>query len=156
MENKTNIEQCLDIELGILRDQFYETKNEYEYSLEEILSPNQLRSTDLEIEKNNNKYDLIILDPPAFAKNKKSVPTALVGYAKINKLAMKLLSDGGFLATSSCSQHIQEDAFYNIITKQAQALNKNIRLLYRGLQSPDHPILCSMPETKYLKFFVVR
>lgn len=102
----------------------------------------------------NSKWDLIILDPPAFAKNKKDVRNASKGYAKINRLALQLLSDGGFLATSSCSYHITEESFYNIIINEAVKLNIQLRLIYRGSQSPDHPILTSMPETKYLKFFV--
>ncbi|MBI5325363.1 MAG: class I SAM-dependent rRNA methyltransferase [Ignavibacteriae bacterium] len=102
----------------------------------------------------NRKWDLIILDPPAFAKSKKDVKTAIKGYAKINRLAMQLLSESGFLATSSCSQHISEEVFLSTIQFEAAKLNIQLRQIFRGTQSPDHPILASMPETKYLKFFV--
>ena len=99
-------------------------------------------------------WDLIILDPPAFAKNRKKVPVAKAGYAKINRLAMRLIPSGGFLASSSCSQQIEEDDFLDIIHKEASKQGKQLRLLFRGLQSPCHPILTAMPETKYLKFYV--
>jgi len=92
------------------------------------------------------KYDVIILDPPSFAKNKKSVPAAKAGYAKINRLAMEMLNRNGFLATASCSH----------VVKQSLKLRKNLTLIYHGSQSPDHPIHPAMPESKYLKFFVFR
>ena len=102
----------------------------------------------------NKEWDLIILDPPAFAKNRKKVPVAKAGYAKINRLAMRLIPSGGFLASSSCSQQIDENEFLEIIHVEASKLGKQLRLVFRGLQSPCHPILTAMPETKYLKFFV--
>lgn len=105
------------------------------------------------LKSQTQKWDIIICDPPAFAKNKKSVPNAIIGYKKVNKLAIKALEKGGILLTSSCSQHIREDVFYNIILQTAKELNRNLRLIYTGLQSPDHPILTSMEETRYLKFF---
>ncbi|MCL5991995.1 MAG: class I SAM-dependent rRNA methyltransferase [Bacteroidetes bacterium] len=101
----------------------------------------------------DSKWDLIILDPPAFAKSKKDVRNASKGYAKINRLALQLLSEGGFLSTSSCSHHITEETFYEIIIREAVRLNIQLRLIHRGSQAPDHPALASMPETKYLKFF---
>jgi len=102
----------------------------------------------------NIKWDMIILDPPAFTKSKKNVSTAKAGYAKINRLAMKSLNEGGFLVSSSCSGHITEDTFYDIIANEAGKLNQHLRLVFRGGQASDHPILSAMPETKYLKFFV--
>lgn len=104
--------------------------------------------------KNGRKWDIIILDPPAFAKSKKNVSSALKKYRRINSLAIQLLNNGGFLASSSCSQHIFEDVFYRIICEEVAKSNKIARLIFRGQQSPDHPILVSMPETKYLKFFI--
>lgn len=100
------------------------------------------------------QWDLIILDPPAFAKNRKSVPKARAAYAKINRLAMKMLSPGGYLVASSCSHHIFEDVFEELIYRESCKLGKQLKLIFRGGQSPDHPILMSLPETKYLKFFV--
>lgn len=104
--------------------------------------------------KAGNKWDIIVLDPPAFTKNRKTLPKAKAAYAKINRLAMKLINKGGFLVTSSCSHHLREDVFYETIQREAAKLNLKLTLIYRGLQSPDHPILVSMPETQYLKFFV--
>lgn len=102
----------------------------------------------------NSHWDMVILDPPSFAKSKKDVKTAIKGYAKINHLALQLLTDNGFLASSSCSQHITEDVFYDIIVNEAIKQQIQLKMIYRGAQAPDHPILASMPETKYLKFFV--
>jgi 23S rRNA (cytosine1962-C5)-methyltransferase len=108
-----------------------------------------------EIEKGNN-YDLIILDPPAFTKSRKTINVAIAGYAKINRLAMKLIPSGGLLASSSCSHHIHEEKFLSIIQTEALKLGRMIRLLYRGGQALDHPVLPSMPETRYLKFFLIQ
>lgn len=102
----------------------------------------------------DEKWDMIILDPPAFAKNRKSVPKAGAAYAKINRLAMKMIPPGGYLVSSSCSHHIFEKVFEELIYREACKLGRQLKLIYRGGQSPDHPILMSLPETKYLKFFV--
>lgn len=99
------------------------------------------------------KWDIIICDPPAFAKNKKSVGNALIAYRKLNKLAMKCLVDNGILLTSSCSQHIDESSFYTEVLKAARESGYILKQIFRGNQSPDHPIHCNMPETNYLKFF---
>ena len=99
---------------------------------------------------------MIILDPPAFTKSRKKVPLAKAGYAKINRLALNLINDGGFLVSSSCSQQIDEDTFLGIISKEASKLGKQLRIVFRGMQSPDHPVLPVMPETKYLKFLVLK
>lgn len=105
--------------------------------------------------RDGRKYDAINLDPPSFAKNRKSVPAAKKGYAEINAMAMRLLRPGGILATSSCSHHIQEETFLGILTKAAGDAGRRIRLLeWRGA-APDHPVHPSMPETKYLKFAVL-
>lgn len=106
--------------------------------------------------KNNANWDLIVLDPPAFAKNKKSIPTAIAGYSRINRLALKILKSGQYLVSSSCSHHIDEETFLSLIFKEASKQSKNLILVHRASQSPDHPVLLSMPETSYLKFFVFR
>ncbi|MCX7736625.1 MAG: class I SAM-dependent rRNA methyltransferase [Candidatus Kapabacteria bacterium] len=101
-----------------------------------------------------NYWDMIILDPPSFAHSKKDVAVAKRGYSKINNLALRLLKSGSWLVTSSCTQYIYEDIFYEIIRNEAAKLKKQLRLVFRGMQAPDHPILESIPETKYLKFLV--
>ncbi len=100
------------------------------------------------------RWDCIILDPPAFAKAKNAIPQAKRGYAKINRAALKLLPKGGLLATGSCSHHVSEDVLWEIIQEEALRERRQLRLIFRGMQSPCHPILASMPETKYLKFFI--
>ncbi len=104
--------------------------------------------------KSNRKWDIVVLDPPSFAKSKKSVKQALLGYAQINKYALRVLNEYGFLATASCSMHIDEDTFLQLIKRVAFAQSVGLKLIYRGSQSPDHPISASMPETNYLKFFI--
>ncbi|MCS6807545.1 MAG: class I SAM-dependent rRNA methyltransferase [Bacteroidota bacterium] len=99
-------------------------------------------------------WDMIILDPPAFAKSKHHIPQAKRGYARINRMALRLLPRGGLLATGSCSHHISEDMLFNIILQEAERERRQLRLLFHGRQSPCHPILASMPETSYLKFFI--
>ncbi len=100
------------------------------------------------------RWDMVILDPPAFAKSRRHVPSAKQGYAEINRLAMLLLPPGGYLVTSSCSHHVFEAVFLEVIFGEAARLGRQLRMLYRGTQPPDHPILLSMPETQYLKFFI--
>ncbi|MFI5251201.1 MAG: class I SAM-dependent rRNA methyltransferase [Bacteroidota bacterium] len=98
------------------------------------------------------RYDLINLDPPSFTQNKKSVPPARQGYKELHTNAFRLLSHGGILSTSSCSHHIFEETFLEIIAESAREAGKNITMLtWRGA-APDHPVLPAMPETKYLKF----
>jgi 23S rRNA (cytosine1962-C5)-methyltransferase len=99
-------------------------------------------------------WDMIILDPPAFAKSRAQVPQAKRGYAKINRMALRLLPPGGFLATGSCSHHVAESALLSIIQEEAERERRRLRLIFRGGQSPCHPILGGMPETEYLKFFI--
>lgn len=103
------------------------------------------------IEK-GEKFDVVVLDPPSFTKSRKNIPTAKKGYGEINTNALKLLSEGGILATASCSHHIDDATFLEIINKSAKSADRKIRLLeWRGA-SPDHSVLPAMPETKYLKF----
>ncbi|MCS7230022.1 MAG: class I SAM-dependent rRNA methyltransferase [Candidatus Kryptonium sp.] len=98
------------------------------------------------------KFDIVILDPPSFTKSKKTVKSALSGYREINSTAMKILKSGGILATASCSHHIDDESFMNVIIESSILAKKKLRLIeWRGA-SLDHPVLPSMPETKYLKF----
>lgn len=100
----------------------------------------------------NKKFDIINLDPPAFAKSKKTIATAIKGYEKLNRLAMELLNDGGLLFTSSCSHHLKEEMFLDAINTAALKAGKKIQLFYFNNASLDHPSLPSMEETVYLKF----
>lgn len=97
-------------------------------------------------------FDLINLDPPSFAKNKKTVRKAKRGYMEIHCNAMKILKKGGILSTASCSHNITEETFLDVITDSAREVGRRVALLEWHGASPDHPVLPSMPETKYLKF----
>ena len=99
---------------------------------------------------------MVILDPPAFAKNRDSIPAAQRGYKEINLRALKLLKPGGFLVTSSCSYHIPEALFLQILAEAANDARRNVVVVDRRTQAQDHPILLTMPETHYLKCLVVR
>jgi 23S rRNA (cytosine1962-C5)-methyltransferase len=102
------------------------------------------------------KFDVINLDPPSFAKSRKMVTRAKRGYRDLHRLALRVLAPGGILATSSCSYHIFEQTFLDIINETAQSLGKQLTLLQWSGAAPDHPVLPGMPETKYLKFGVFR
>ncbi|MEN3333324.1 MAG: rRNA (cytosine1962-C5)-methyltransferase [Blastocatellia bacterium] len=101
-------------------------------------------------------FDCINLDPPAFAKNRAAVDAATRGYKEINLRAMKLLRQGGTLITSTCSYHMSEDAFLNVIADAAADAGRAVRLLEKRMQSRDHPVLISMPETYYLKCLILQ
>jgi 23S rRNA (cytosine1962-C5)-methyltransferase len=101
------------------------------------------------------KFDLIILDPPSFAKSKKSVRKAKKGYKELHTSAYRLLKPEGILATASCSHHVFEDTFLEIVHESARAAGRTISLLEWHGAAPDHPVLPGMPETRYLKFAVV-
>jgi 23S rRNA (cytosine1962-C5)-methyltransferase len=101
------------------------------------------------------KYDVIMIDPPAFAKSKKTVAIAMKGYEKINKRALQLIKDG-FLVTSSCSHHISKEEFFEIIINAARKSRRNLQLVYFNGASSDHPVLPAMDETTYLKFAVFK
>lgn len=102
------------------------------------------------------KYDVVIIDPPAFAKNKKSLPTAVKGYEKLNRLAMQVTAEGGLLFTSSCSHHLKEEMFLDVIRNSAIKAGKKVQMFYFNNASFDHPVLPAMEETVYLKFAALR
>ena len=106
--------------------------------------------------KEDKKFDIVILDPPAFAKGKKNLPVAIKGYEKLNRLAMSALNGNGFLVTSSCSHHLSENDFMQIIKKAAVKTGKRIQLIEFNGASLDHPVMPAMPETSYLKFAVFK
>lgn len=108
-----------------------------------------------DIFQDSKRYDVIILDPPSFTKNKKNVIPALKGYEELNYKAMKLLKPNGILFTFSCSHHIDERNFEIMLMKAASSAKKRIKILEMKNTSYDHPILPSMSETKYLKSYVL-
>jgi 23S rRNA (cytosine1962-C5)-methyltransferase len=101
-------------------------------------------------------FDIIILDPPAFAKNRTAVPQAIRGYKEINLRALKLLRPGGHLITCTCSYHIKEHDFLDILASAAADSGAQLILREKRIQSRDHPILMNMPETYYLKCLVLQ
>jgi 23S rRNA (cytosine1962-C5)-methyltransferase len=109
-----------------------------------------------ELEIAGEKFDTIVLDPPAFAKNKASVERALAGYKEINLRAMKLLAPGGYLITCSCSYNVDEMTFLNVVTQASVDARASMTLVEKRLQAADHPILLTVPETLYLKCFILR
>lgn len=103
------------------------------------------------LERNKEKYDLIILDPPAFTKSRRALGGAVRGYKEINLRAMKLLPPGGFLVTCTCSYHMSESSFLDVINDAANDANRRLRLVELRRQSRDHPMLLASAETHYLK-----
>lgn len=107
-----------------------------------------------ELEEKGEKFDMVILDPPAFTKSRNSVKNAVKGYREINLRAMKLVRDGGFLATCSCSHFMTYELFTQTIHQAARNVHKRLRQVEYRTQAPDHPILWAAEESYYLKFYV--
>jgi 23S rRNA (cytosine1962-C5)-methyltransferase len=97
------------------------------------------------------RFGAVVLDPPAFAKARKAAGAALRGYHDINALGLSLLQPGGWLFSSSCSWHVQEERFVEAIAAAARKVGREVRVVRRGEQAPDHPVLPAVPETRYLK-----
>lgn len=106
------------------------------------------------LEEQGEKYDVVILDPPAFTKSRNSVKNAVKGYREINRRAMKLVKDGGYLATCSCSHFMTYELFTKTIHQAAQNVHKRLRQVEYRTQAPDHPILWAAEESYYLKFYI--
>jgi 23S rRNA (cytosine1962-C5)-methyltransferase len=103
-----------------------------------------------------NKFDVAIVDPPAFTKNRSGIPAAMRGYREVNLRAMKLLDEGGFLITFSCSHFMSPAMFFEMLSAAAADAHKKIREVYVLRQAPDHPISWHIPETFYLKGYVLQ
>jgi len=109
-----------------------------------------------ELERRGERFDTIVLDPPAFAKNRASVPKALSGYKEINLRALKLLTPGGILVTCSCSYNVGEAAFADVLASAAVDAHADVTVVEKRMQGRDHPVLMTVPETYYLKCFILR
>jgi 23S rRNA (cytosine1962-C5)-methyltransferase len=108
------------------------------------------------LERAGERYDTIVLDPPAFAKNKASVPNALAGYKEINLRAMRLLAPGGYLVTCSCSYNVNEEMFEAVLHEASVDSHVPVTVVEKRMQGRDHPVLIGVPETYYLKCFILR
>lgn len=102
------------------------------------------------------RFDTVILDPPAFAKNRESISSAMRGYKEINLRAIRILRPGGVLITCSCSYHVSEALFLQMLAEAANDARRTLQVIERRTQSRDHPVLLTMPETQYLKCFIIR
>ena len=109
-----------------------------------------------ELERTGARFETIVLDPPAFAKNKGAIRKALTGYKEINLRALKLLTPGGFLITCSCSYNVSEEMFVEVVASAAADAGVEISLVEKRAQGRDHPILINVPETYYLKCLILR
>uniref|UniRef100_A0A7V3YKK5 Class I SAM-dependent rRNA methyltransferase n=1 Tax=Candidatus Caldatribacterium californiense TaxID=1454726 RepID=A0A7V3YKK5_9BACT len=109
-----------------------------------------------ELLRRGERFDLVILDPPAFVKGKEALEGALRGYKDINLLAMKLLVPSGILVTCSCSYHLSEELFLEVLQEASQDAGRRLQILERRGQAQDHPVLVGYPESRYLKCFILR
>lgn len=109
-----------------------------------------------EYDETGRRFDTIILDPPAFAKDRASIPAALRGYKEINLRSLRLLRPGGCLVTCSCSHHLPEATFAEMLAEAANDTGKLLQVRERRTQASDHPILLTVPETMYLKCFIIK
>ena len=109
-----------------------------------------------EMEAVGERFDVIVLDPPAFAKNRASLKAAIRGYKEINLRALKLLKPGGVLVTCTCSYHVSEELFLEILAQAAIDARRRLQIMEKRMQATDHPVLSGMPETYYLKCVIAR
>ena len=107
-------------------------------------------------ERSGERFDTIVLDPPAFAKNKASVPNAIAGYKDINLRALRILQPGGTLITCSCSYNVDETLFFDILREAAADAHAAVSVVEKRMQGRDHPVLMGAPETYYLKCAILR
>ena len=107
-----------------------------------------------ELEAQGEKYDVVILDPPAFTKSRNSIKNAVKGYREINLRGLKLVKDGGFLVTCSCSHFMDPELFAKTIREASHGAHKRLRQVEFKTQGPDHPILWAADESYYLKFYI--
>ncbi|MBC9252640.1 SAM-dependent methyltransferase [Pseudomonas alcaligenes] len=109
-----------------------------------------------ELKSAEERFDVIVADPPAFIKRKKDIKNGEAAYRRLNETAMRMLNKDGILVSASCSMHLEEDHLQNILLTSARHLDRNIQLLERGAQGPDHPVHPAIAETRYIKSLTVR
>jgi 23S rRNA (cytosine1962-C5)-methyltransferase len=109
-----------------------------------------------ELVKQGERFDVIVIDPPAFAKRKKDLPKALAAYKRLNQLALQAMADDGILVSCSCSFHVSAEDLQDAIAKAARGAAKHLQILEMGGQGPDHPVHPAIPETRYLKAYFCR
>jgi 23S rRNA (cytosine1962-C5)-methyltransferase len=104
-----------------------------------------------ELGRAGERFDVLIVDPPAFVKRRKDLPQGSAAYRKLNQLALQLAADEALLVSCSCSWHLPAEALPELLQSAAQHAGRNLRIIASGGQSPDHPVHPAMPETRYLK-----
>ncbi len=109
-----------------------------------------------DLAKKRSRFDVVIIDPPAFAKRKKDLPKAQAAYKRLNQLAMNVIADDGILVTCSCSHHLTAEDLQDAIAKAARGAERHLQILEMGGQAPDHPVHPAIPETRYLKAYFCR
>jgi len=108
------------------------------------------------LKEEGEKFDVIVVDPPAFIKRKKDHKEGLRAYHRINEMAMRLLSEDGILLSASCSMHLQRDELMDVLRNGGRRLDRHVQVLFEGTQGPDHPVHPAIAETRYLKAFLAR
>jgi 23S rRNA (cytosine1962-C5)-methyltransferase len=109
-----------------------------------------------DLAKKRARFDVVVIEPPAFAKRKKDLPKALAAYKRLNQLAMQVMGEDGILVSCSCSYHVSPEDLQDAIAKAARAADKHLQILEVGGQAPDHPVHPAIPETRYLKAYFCR
>lgn len=108
------------------------------------------------LQQEGRRFDVVVMDPPAFVKSRKNISEATKGYLTVNRRALELLQPGGYLITCSCSYHMGREAFRDMLAQAARLARREVRLVQTCSQAPDHPVLMSFPESEYLKCFVLQ
>jgi len=108
------------------------------------------------LRQERERFDLVIIDPPAFIKRKKDFKEGLIAYRRINQMAMQVLNKGGYLISASCSFHLKREQLHDTILKASRHVDRNAQIIEQGHQGPDHPVHPAIPETDYLKSFTTR
>ena len=108
------------------------------------------------LRQERERFDVVIVDPPAFIKRKKDFKEGLTAYRRINQMAMQVLNKGGYLISASCSFHLKREQLHDTILKASRHVDRNAQIVEQGHQGPDHPVHPAIPETDYLKSFTAR